>query len=96
MHIIEVRGFFADDGPWTTVSGEDTSRNELKHLPMVVCPSGDCFNTVGHIIYRYQDILFPSEGDKGPIISMPHKSKISTSRIGGIGISSRLGMFNVA
>ena len=37
---------------------------------------------------------FPSEGGKGPMKSIPQRSKISTSRIDHIGISSRLEMFN--
>ena len=39
---------------------------------------------------------FQSEGGKGPMKSIPHNSNISTSRIGLIGISSCLEMFNAA
>ena len=39
---------------------------------------------------------FPSEGGKGPMKSIPQRSKISTSRIGRIGISSRLEMLIAA
>ena len=39
----------ADDGPWIIVLGENASCNECEHLPMVICPNGDCFDPLGHI-----------------------------------------------
>ena len=39
--IIEVWATVADDGPRTTISGEDASHNKVEHLPMVVCPYED-------------------------------------------------------
>ena len=26
---------------------------------MIVCPGGDCFDPLGHIVHRHQDVLFP-------------------------------------
>ena len=26
---------------------------------MIVCPSGDCFDPLGHIVHRHQYVLFP-------------------------------------
>ena len=51
VSIIEVRAAVADDGPRTTVSGEDASCDESQNLPMIVCPSGDCLDPLGHIIH---------------------------------------------
>ena len=39
---------------------------------------------------------FPSEGEKGPMKSIPHRSNISTSRINISDFLSHLEMFNVA
>ena len=41
------------------MSGEDVSRDKFEHLSVAVCPSGDSLNLPGHIIYRYQNVLFP-------------------------------------
>ena len=59
MCIIEVHTSIVDDGPWTSILGEDVPRDEFEHLPMSVCPTGDSLNPVGQIINRYQNILFP-------------------------------------
>ena len=56
---VEVWATIADDSPRTTVSGEDTSCDEPKNLPMVVCPSGDCLDPLGHIVHHQQDVLLP-------------------------------------
>ena len=39
--IIQVSTTVVDDGPRTSVSGNDASRNKFQHLLMVLCPSGD-------------------------------------------------------
>ena len=57
---VEVWAFVADDGHQTTVSGKDASHDKSEYLSMIVCPSGDCFDPLGHIIHYYQNILFPA------------------------------------
>ena len=56
----------ANDGPWTTVLGEDATRNESEHLSMVVRPSGDCFDPLGHIIHCLRYTLSPLKVGKVP------------------------------
>ena len=58
VRIVEVGAAVTDDGPQTTVLGEDASRDECQNLPMVVCPSGDCLDPLGHIVYRHQYVFF--------------------------------------
>ena len=59
VRVVDVRAAVADDGPQTTVSGEDASCVELQNLPMVICPSGDFLDPLGHIVHRHQYVLFP-------------------------------------
>ena len=91
LHVI-----IADDGPRTTIPGEDASRDESQNLPMIVYRSGDCLDPLGHIVHPTSMYSFPSKGGKGPMKSIPQRSKISTSRIGRIDISSRLEMIIAA
>ena len=53
VRVVEVSASVADDGSQTTVSGEDASCDEAQYIPMVVCPSGDCFDPLGHIVHRH-------------------------------------------
>ena len=96
VSIIEVLAAVADDSPRTTIPDEDASCDKSQYLSMIVCPSVDCLNPLGHIIHRYQYVLFPIRRSESPMKSIPHRSRISTSRIGRIGISSLLEMFNAA
>ena len=55
--IIEVWGSVDDDGPQTFISGEDVPRDKSEHLSMVVYPSGDSLNPLGHILHRHKNTL---------------------------------------
>ena len=59
VRVVEVWAAVTDDGSRRTVSGEDTLCDESQNLPMVVCPSGDCLDPLGHIVHRHQYVLFP-------------------------------------
>ena len=48
MCIIEVRASVIDDGPRTTILGEDVPRDKFEYFPMSVCPSGDSLNPLRH------------------------------------------------
>ena len=59
VRVVEVWAAVTDDGSRITVSGEDASCDEYQNLLMVVCPSGDCLDPLGHIVHRHQYVLFP-------------------------------------
>ena len=59
VRVVEVCVVVADDGSRTIVSSEDASCDESQNLSMIVCPGGDCFDPLGHIVHRHQDVLFP-------------------------------------
>ena len=94
--MIAVWASIADDGPWTSILGEDVPRDESEHLLMVVCPSGDSLKSLGHIIHITKIYSFLYEDGKGPMKSIPHRSNISVSRIGLSGISYCLELLNAA
>ena len=62
--IIEIWASVADDEPLISVLGEDVTCSKSEHLSMDVCLSGDSLDQLGHIIHRYQDVIFPIYFDR--------------------------------